>query len=216
MENNKLCIKCGGNEFYKSKGRCIQCSRENCKKYKAQHRLAVQQYNKKYKKENRENIRIYEANYANSNIVFKIGKNLRKRTWDAIKNCGSKKNENTERLTGISKHKLIQWLEFLIKKRNKQDQFNMDNYGEVWHIDHVVPCSVFDLIDIEEQYKCFNWTNLQPLSKNENLSKNNNVDVFEILDHQDLILEYSIIKNINIDKYSLVHFMSQKYVQNNK
>jgi hypothetical protein len=45
-----------------------------------------------------------------------------------------------------------------------------DNYGE-WHIDHILPCSSFDLADIEQQKICFNYKNLQPLWAEDNLRK---------------------------------------------
>jgi len=38
-----------------------------------------------------------------------------------------------------------------------------ENHGKLWHIDHIVPCMKFDLTKEEEQLKCFNYTNLQPL-----------------------------------------------------
>lgn len=38
------------------------------------------------------------------------------------------------------------------------------NYGKNgWHIDHIIPCSKFDLLSPNEQLKCFHYTNLQPL-----------------------------------------------------
>ena len=47
------------------------------------------------------------------------------------------------------------------------------NQGK-WHIDHIKPCCKFNLLDKEEQKKCFHYTNLQPLWSQENLSKGGN------------------------------------------
>jgi len=53
---------------------------------------------------------------------------------------------------------------------------NWDNYGLYgWHIDHIIPCDAFNLIEEEEQLKCFHYTNLQPLWAEENLRKSNNL-----------------------------------------
>lgn len=48
-----------------------------------------------------------------------------------------------------------------------------DNRGKVWHVDHMVPCTSFDLSNPEEQRRCFHFTNLQPLFASENISKGN-------------------------------------------
>ncbi len=40
-----------------------------------------------------------------------------------------------------------------------------------WHLDHIRPCASFDLSDIEEQKKCFNFSNYQPLWAKDNLKK---------------------------------------------
>jgi len=38
-----------------------------------------------------------------------------------------------------------------------------DNYGSLWHIDHIKPCASYDLADPLQQAECFHYTNLQPL-----------------------------------------------------
>ncbi len=44
------------------------------------------------------------------------------------------------------------------------------------HLDHIRPCSSFDLTDIEQQKKCFHWSNIQPLWDIENLIKGSKYD----------------------------------------
>ena len=45
-----------------------------------------------------------------------------------------------------------------------------------WHIDHIIPCSSFDLTDPKQQEECFHYSNMQPLWWYENLSKGNKVE----------------------------------------
>ena len=53
-----------------------------------------------------------------------------------------------------------------------RDGMSWNNYGMYgWHIDHIKPCSAFDLTDLEQQKICFHYSNLQPLWAKENLSK---------------------------------------------
>lgn len=46
-----------------------------------------------------------------------------------------------------------------------------DNFGTVWHIDHVLPMSRFDLANQAQRAVCFGWTNLQPLRSSDNRQK---------------------------------------------
>ena len=48
---------------------------------------------------------------------------------------------------------------------------NWDNHGEIWEIDHIKPCSLFNLIDIEQQKQCFHYTNTKPLFKTSFIAK---------------------------------------------
>ena len=46
-----------------------------------------------------------------------------------------------------------------------------DNHGAVWHIDHIIPVSAFDLTSEEGCRLAFNWANLRPLFAEDNLKK---------------------------------------------
>ena len=51
---------------------------------------------------------------------------------------------------------------------------NWDNYGE-WEVDHIKPCSSFNLLNEEERKECFHYSNLQPLWKGDNREKHDKI-----------------------------------------
>lgn len=52
------------------------------------------------------------------------------------------------------------------------DGMTWANMGE-WHIDHIVPCSAFDLSKPENQQRCFHFSNLRPMWGSANIRKGN-------------------------------------------
>lgn len=52
-----------------------------------------------------------------------------------------------------------------------RDEMNWENYGSYWEIDHIRPLSSFNLSDREEFLQAVHYTNLQPLTVEENRSK---------------------------------------------
>lgn len=74
-------------------------------------------------------------------------------------------------MTGLTIEELKIYLESKF-----QEGMNWSNYGmHGWHVDHIKPCSKFDLSDPDQQRKCFHYTNLQPLWAKENKVKYNKV-----------------------------------------
>jgi len=45
------------------------------------------------------------------------------------------------------------------------------NYGKLWQIDLVTPASAFDLTNEQQLLAAFNWRNIRPCLKSENLVK---------------------------------------------
>jgi hypothetical protein len=80
---------------------------------------------------------------------------------------GNLKAARTVELLGCSMPKLRKHLSAQFR-----EGMSWENYGKFgWHIDHVRPCSSFDLSDPLQQCICFHYTNLQPLWWFENLAK---------------------------------------------
>ena len=124
-------------------------------------------------RENKTNKRIYMRNYHRYrnkyDMKFRITNTLRSRVRAAIKNKGGVKSFKTMKLIGCSINKCIKHLEKQFK-----DNMSWSNYGK-WHIDHKIPCVSFDLSKISEQKECFNYKNLQPMWKINNLRKGSKV-----------------------------------------
>jgi hypothetical protein len=95
----------------------------------------------------------------------KISGRVRSRLNEALRAVMARKTSSTTILLGCSILELKSHLESLFR-----EGMAWDNHGK-WHIDHIIPCSSFNLVDPAEQYKCFHYTNLQPLWAHDNLSK---------------------------------------------
>ena len=128
---------------------CKDCVNKKCTEKRREN---LENYRKKYREESRKK---------RSNVKNRIRMNLGTRLYLAVE----KKHGNTMELTGCSKDDLYAHLESKFT-----DEMTWENYGK-WHIDHIKPCASFDLTKVEEQQKCFHWTNLQPLWAIDNMRK---------------------------------------------
>ncbi|MDP2218538.1 MAG: NUMOD3 domain-containing DNA-binding protein [Methanolobus sp.] len=81
---------------------------------------------------------------------------------------GAKAGRHWEELVGYTLKQLMEHLEKLFKPG-----MTWENQGKYWHIDHVIPVSIFNFEKPEDfDFKlCWRLKNLQPLTKEENLSK---------------------------------------------
>lgn len=113
----------------------------------------------------------YKKNRLKTNKKVYVKEALSHRITNTLKRLGQKKTARTFELLGCSWDELIRHLE-----GNFKEGMSWENRGiKGWHIDHILPCTSFNLTDVEEQKKCFHYTNLQPLWWYDNLKKSNKI-----------------------------------------
>jgi hypothetical protein len=174
-KNNREILLNNVKEYRKNnKEKIRNTKREYRKSHKEKVNELNRRYYKKYKIRLRERKRNYNRNKLRNDTNYKLISNIRTRVWIAIKN--NQKSVHTIELIGCSIQNLKYWLQWTAIK-NGYLNFNINNYkGKEFHIDHIVPCYMFNMSDPNQQRECFNWRNMQILKAEENLIKNNKVD----------------------------------------
>jgi hypothetical protein len=138
---------------------------KDSKKYREN--LDVREKYKKYALANKRKIRIrmklYQQNRVKTDLLFKLGRNIRVLIRCSFKNKNLKKNTKTESILGCSiiefkKHIELQFLDGMSWENRK-----------LWHIDHIIPIV---LAKNERQLIQLNhYKNLRPLWAKDNLVK---------------------------------------------
>ena len=74
-------------------------------------------------------------------------------------------------------------------------EMNWDNYGKIWHLDHIIPTSVIDLTKLDNRKFVFNYKNIQPMLAKQNIKKSNHIE-FKIKKHSTLGECQSLISSL--------------------
>jgi hypothetical protein len=127
---------------------------DNESDYKEKRLAEVRKSNAKLRPERRKKRR-------ETDEAWRLEQVCRTRLWNALKGVASK-SARTMELVGCTGEQLVKYLE-TTKVPGK-------DYTDA-HVDHIKPCSAFDLTDPEEQKKCFHYSNLQYLPAIENMKK---------------------------------------------
>lgn len=120
-----------------------------------------------YSKNNRLLINKKHKERYSNDPEFNIKVKLRRRIQSALKKQRISKSDITINLLGCSYKEYQKYIESkFVDGMTWEKVLN----GEI-HIDHIMPCASFNLMDPEQQKKCFHYTNLQPLWAEDNLRK---------------------------------------------
>jgi hypothetical protein len=153
-------------EYYiLNKEKRIKYAKEYYEENKDKINIRNREYSKKHYNKNADKYKQYNLEKYNSNIQTKLSLSLRCRLNNSLKH--GLKIESALILLGCSIDNLKKHIEQQFKS-----EMTWENHGEIWEIDHIMPCALFDLTNIEQQKQCFHYTNLQPLFKTTDIAIN--------------------------------------------
>jgi hypothetical protein len=126
---------------------------------------------KKYVENNKEKVNKYHSEWKKNKRInddeYKLKENASRRIrYELNTLLKGKKTKRTYEYLGCSIDELKKYLETQFT-----GNMSWDNYGKVWHVDHIIPCASWNLSDEFENNCCWNFRNLQPLYASENQSK---------------------------------------------
>jgi hypothetical protein len=172
-DQDKELIKLKRLEYYRKNKAAID---EKKRIYIASNLDAVKIRKKNYYLKNKERLinysREYNRNKYQQDKHYKLKMNIKSRINLLLKKQHAKKSNRTLELLGCDLETLMIHLESKFSEGMSWENHGL--YG--WHIDHIIPCSHFDLTDFEQQKRCFHYTNLQPLWAKDNLVKSDKYD----------------------------------------
>ena len=114
---------------------------------------------KEHASKNKKSRNAYLIKYYNTRPEAKLIKNLRNRTNIFIKQAGVQKTSSSSKLLGCTGKEAREYIESQFTKGMTWGNYGLDG----WTIDHILPCTSFNIADPDQQKLCFHYTNLRPL-----------------------------------------------------
>lgn len=185
--------------------------RDEVKNHEREYKKKYYIENKDQFKENKENNKpqrnkLYKERYSND-YEFLASELIRNHIRKFLKSNKDNRTSNYLKCT-VKFFKL--WIEFQFDK-----EMSWDNHGNYWHLDHIIPKSLFNNSVKLDQYICCHWTNFQPLSSNDNLTKNNNLRLYEKMNSIINVHRFIQKTNFNFEGYQALNeslkWLREKY-----
>ena len=156
-------------EYYYKRYRatCKRCQRERAKPYMKkwykENKERVSTNGAKWHQNNKDRLYKKRKERLNNDEAFRIKEGARIALRKAIKYKKGKRAFKVNELLGCTGKEAYDYLVSI-------------GYDEDKHtIDHIIPYAYFNLLIKEHQLVCFNYRNLQPLSRLENITKSNHL-----------------------------------------
>ena len=206
MEATQYCKYCNNNIninlFRHNRKKCKNCEKKEGREYRKsdygrQKAITWTNNNKErhtelqsaWAKNNRDHINVKYNNRTRSDFNFKMKKACSKHLYNNLH-----KKSSTMKYFSCDIELFTKWLKYCFT-----DNMTMENHGSYWHLDHVIPISLFDLTKPEEVHLCFHYLNYMPLKAKENIIKQNKIIYSQLLTHSDNIIKFHIENVLHVD-----------------
>lgn len=154
--------------------------RKNPEKYRARSlaryykrpKEAHREASRKFRQRHRARLQEKKRQRMRNDPTFALYQRVRLRVLMAVKIQATKKATRTTALIGCSVKSLRSHLESQFEPGMNWQ--NMGRHG--WHIDHIIPCAVFDLSRPDHQRRCFHYTNLRPAWAKHNEARGSRIE----------------------------------------
>jgi hypothetical protein len=133
--------------------------KENIKAY------YIKKYYDKKKDDEKKEFSINLRNRKYNDIKYRLWENLVSRINQSYKKYNITYKIDYKELIGCNEDEFFEYIKSLLT-----EEFTLENYSS-WELDHKIGICNFDLINIEEAKKCFNYKNVIPLSFKDNRTK---------------------------------------------
>jgi len=207
--------------------KCKMCRKGHTKRHYANHKTTILQRNATYYSTHKESVSAQHVVYRSLNVemirdarkIFYIENNerlsiihkayvkqyyldnpdkkladlCRRRAYRLLSNSFDSKQYY--KLIGCTSEFLERWFEFNLQY---EPNMTMENRSKTWHIDHVIPCELWDLSDTAHISKCFHWSNTSPMIIKENIAKGATILDSQVEEHNNRLKVFCAQESIDI------------------
>jgi hypothetical protein len=181
-------------EFRPCRAMCLDCERAYGRAYRKENpdkaqawiennKERMQELSRASYEKNRKNIRERASERRKTDPQYKLRQDCKRRVSSFLSSQSGTKHV---KLIGCTPCQFRDWIESRFEK-----DMTWDNYGELWHADHVIPVSHFDLTNDDQKFLCWSWANTCPMYAVANMHKKNKIDTDQILKHSEAVAEYA-------------------------
>lgn len=166
--DGKTCKECGKEMHGRPIG-ALFCSKECKSVWHRANGLPWKYYREKNKASYAESASRRQKGYRKANPSYRIAMIFRRRLWGMI-------NRDGERSSEILGH---DWEEYRVAMLCRDTDMYLRWLGNMsgYHIDHIIPVSLYDSSDRTQLQKCWHPRNLRIVEKEENVRKSDNLDM---------------------------------------